>query len=186
MEYSMCLLIDVGVLRCCRYRGICLDGRRRWHTLITMNELWQTAWWASKEEGRLVWSLVLPRLKPTTDGEPLSTLSGAAMALVLIFISISISISISSMLYINWFNSLAIGIESFSKLGDSIYFEEGGSSPALYIIQYISSSFNWRSGQIAFTQQVDPVVSWDPHLRVVFTFTSNQVCLLSDQTWIQN
>ncbi|CAJ1933250.1 unnamed protein product [Sphenostylis stenocarpa] len=62
------------------------------------------------------------------------------------------------------------GIESFSKLGDSIYFEEEGKDPALYIIQYISSSFNWKSGKILLNQTVVPAASWDPYLRVTFTF----------------
>ncbi|KAJ7965222.1 DUF1680 domain-containing protein [Quillaja saponaria] len=62
------------------------------------------------------------------------------------------------------------GIESFSKLGDSIYFEDG-KVPALYIIQYISSSLNWNSGQIVLNQTVDPVVSWDPYLRVMISLT---------------
>ncbi|XP_021278381.1 uncharacterized protein LOC110412200 [Herrania umbratica] len=61
------------------------------------------------------------------------------------------------------------GIESFSKLGDSIYFEEEGSNPGLYIIQYISSTLNWKSGKIVLNQKVDPVVSWDPYLRVTVT-----------------
>nr|KYP58476.1 hypothetical protein KK1_013885 [Cajanus cajan] len=63
------------------------------------------------------------------------------------------------------------GIESFSKLGDSIYFEEEGENPTLYIIQYISSSFNWKSGQIILNQTVVPAASWDPFLRVSFTFS---------------
>ncbi|KAJ0020170.1 hypothetical protein Pint_31150 [Pistacia integerrima] len=63
------------------------------------------------------------------------------------------------------------GIESFSKLGDSIYFEEEGDSPGVYIIQYISSSFDWNSGQIVLNQKVDPVVSWDPFLRMTLTFS---------------
>ncbi|CAK7339306.1 unnamed protein product [Dovyalis caffra] len=62
------------------------------------------------------------------------------------------------------------GVESFSKLGDSIDFEEEGEVPGLYIIQYISSSFTWKSGQILINQKVDHVVSWDPHLRVTITF----------------
>ncbi|KAE9593287.1 putative alpha-L-arabinofuranosidase B, arabinose-binding domain, beta-L-arabinofuranosidase, GH127 [Lupinus albus] len=62
------------------------------------------------------------------------------------------------------------GIESFSKLGDSIYFEEGGNHPALYIIQYISSSFNWKSGKVILNQTVVSAASWDPYLRVTFTF----------------
>ncbi|KAI5596186.1 hypothetical protein BDE02_03G189800 [Populus trichocarpa] len=62
------------------------------------------------------------------------------------------------------------GIESFSKLGDSIYFEEG-EAPGLYIIQYISSSLDWKSGQIVLNQKVDPIVSSDPYLRVTLTFS---------------
>ncbi|KAJ4850963.1 hypothetical protein Tsubulata_002494 [Turnera subulata] len=64
------------------------------------------------------------------------------------------------------------GIESFSKLGDSIYFEEEGQAPGLYIIQYISSSVDWTSGQALINQTVDPVVSTDPYLRVTLTFSS--------------
>ncbi|CAK7339307.1 unnamed protein product [Dovyalis caffra] len=66
------------------------------------------------------------------------------------------------------------GIESFSKLGDSIYFEEEGEVPGLYIIQYISSSLDWKSGQIVLNQKVDPVVSSDPYLRVTFTFSPEE------------
>ncbi|EEF48866.1 conserved hypothetical protein [Ricinus communis] len=62
------------------------------------------------------------------------------------------------------------GIESFSKLGDSIYFEEGSQIPGLYVIQYISSSLDWKLGQIVLNQKVDPIFSWDPFLRVTFTF----------------
>ncbi|MED6210867.1 hypothetical protein PIB30_068196 [Stylosanthes scabra] len=63
------------------------------------------------------------------------------------------------------------GIESFSKLGDSIYFEEEGKTPSLYIIQYISSSFNWKSAQIMLNQTVVPSSSMDSFLRVSFTFS---------------
>ncbi|XP_006446048.2 uncharacterized protein LOC18052883 [Citrus clementina] len=66
------------------------------------------------------------------------------------------------------------GIESFSKLGDSIYFEEEGNVPGLYIIQYISSSFDWKSGHVVLNQKVDPIVSWDPYLRMTLTFSSKQ------------
>ncbi|KAL9169078.1 hypothetical protein ABFS82_04G056000 [Erythranthe guttata] len=66
------------------------------------------------------------------------------------------------------------GIESFSKLGDSIYFEEGGKTPSLYIIQYISSSINWRAGNISLRQEVDPIVSLDQRFRVAFTFASTE------------
>lgn len=66
------------------------------------------------------------------------------------------------------------GIESFSKLGDSIYFEEAGNNPGLYVIQYISSSLNWKSGQILVDQKVKPVVSSDPRLRVTTTISSKK------------
>lgn len=66
------------------------------------------------------------------------------------------------------------GIESFSKLGDSIYFEEAGNNPGIYIIQYISSSFNWKNGQIFINQKVTPVVSWDPYLRATITISSKK------------
>ena len=75
---------------------------------------------------------------------------------------------------LNFFFCL-LGIESFSKLGDSIYFEEEGKDPTLYIIQYISSSFNWKSGKVLLNQTVDPVASWDPYLRVAFTFSPFEV-----------
>ncbi|KAF2312003.1 hypothetical protein GH714_027726 [Hevea brasiliensis] len=63
------------------------------------------------------------------------------------------------------------GIESFSKLGDSIYFEEKGEVPGLYVIQYVSSYLDWKMGQIVLDQKVDPLVSWDPYLRVTLTFS---------------
>lgn len=63
------------------------------------------------------------------------------------------------------------GIESFSKLGDSIYFEEEGAIPGIYIIQFVSSTFKWKSGGILLDLDVDPAVSWDPHLRVTVTIT---------------
>ncbi|KAK9673679.1 hypothetical protein RND81_12G183000 [Saponaria officinalis] len=64
------------------------------------------------------------------------------------------------------------GIESFSKLGDSIYFEETGSVQGLYVIQYISSSLNWSSAQLSLTQVVDDVVSWNQYLKVKITISA--------------
>ncbi|KAL8091851.1 hypothetical protein AgCh_034203 [Apium graveolens] len=46
------------------------------------------------------------------------------------------------------------GIESVSKLGDSIYFEQQGQVPEIYVIQYISSSVNWESGNVLVVQKV--------------------------------
>ena len=73
------------------------------------------------------------------------------------------------------FQMVSLGIESFSKLGDSIYFEETGNAQSLYIIQYISSSLNWKSGHVFLHQKVEPVVSWDPRLRVTMTISSKKV-----------
>ena len=73
-------------------------------------------------------------------------------------------------LYDSFWCCYGTGIESFSKLGDSIYFEER-KAPGLYIIQYISSSLDWKSGQILLHQKVDPIVSSDPYLRVTLTFS---------------
>lgn len=67
------------------------------------------------------------------------------------------------------------GIESFSKLGDSIYFEEDANVPGLYIIQYISSSFNWTSGQMVLRQDVEAVVSSEAQLRMLLTFSTEEV-----------
>ncbi|XP_026425891.1 uncharacterized protein LOC113322086 isoform X1 [Papaver somniferum] len=64
------------------------------------------------------------------------------------------------------------GIESFSKLGDSIYFEEEGDIPGLYVIQYVASSLKWKSGGFVLNQKVEPVASWDPYLKVTFTFSA--------------
>ncbi|VAI78656.1 unnamed protein product [Triticum turgidum subsp. durum] len=64
------------------------------------------------------------------------------------------------------------GIESFSKLGDSIYFEEKGGKPALYIVQYIPSTFNWRSVGLTVTQQVKPLSSSDQNLQVSLSISA--------------
>ncbi|XVE86304.1 hypothetical protein DITRI_Ditri18aG0024800 [Diplodiscus trichospermus] len=73
-------------------------------------------------------------------------------------------------------------IETFSKLGDSIYFEEEGRPyPTLYIIQFISSFLEWKSGNTELQQIVHPVSSWDPKLRVEIIFpkqgTANEATL---------
>ncbi|XP_051199496.1 uncharacterized protein [Lolium perenne] len=64
------------------------------------------------------------------------------------------------------------GIESFSKLGDSIYFEEKGSKPALYIVQYIPNTFNWKSAGLTVTQQVKPLSSSDQNLQVSLSISA--------------
>ncbi|XWS41093.1 hypothetical protein CRYUN_Cryun17cG0050900 [Craigia yunnanensis] len=62
-------------------------------------------------------------------------------------------------------------IETFSKLGDSIYFEEEGrTTPTLYIIQFISSFLEWKSANTELHQIIHPVSSWHPKLRVEIIF----------------
>ncbi|KAK3152401.1 hypothetical protein QOZ80_2BG0158380 [Eleusine coracana subsp. coracana] len=58
------------------------------------------------------------------------------------------------------------GIESFSKLGDSIYFEEEGDVPSLNIIQYIPSTYNWKTAGLTVAQQVKPLSSSDMYIQV--------------------
>ncbi|KAK1400892.1 hypothetical protein POM88_000497 [Heracleum sosnowskyi] len=67
------------------------------------------------------------------------------------------------------------GIESFSKLGDSIYFEQAGQVPGIYVIQYVSSSINWESGNVLLVQKVMHVVSWDNYLRVTISVSSKRI-----------
>ncbi|CAA7407967.1 unnamed protein product [Spirodela intermedia] len=72
------------------------------------------------------------------------------------------------------------GIESFSKLGDSIYFEDR-STTSLYIAHYVSSSLKWKSGGLTVNQKVQPVASQDAYLRVELTFSSNQSAAQSSE-----
>ncbi|CAN6201125.1 unnamed protein product [Urochloa humidicola] len=58
------------------------------------------------------------------------------------------------------------GIESFSKLGDSIYFLEEGEMPGLYIIQYIPSTFDWKSAGLTVKQKAKPLFSMDAYFEV--------------------
>lgn len=44
------------------------------------------------------------------------------------------------------------GMENFSKLGDSIYYQDADS---IYVIRYTSSSVNWRSKGLTLTQSTD-------------------------------
>lgn len=84
------------------------------------------------------------------------------------------------------FLSVFVAIESFSKLGDSIYFEEQGEVPSLYIIQYVSSSLNWKAGGTVINQKISPLSSWDPYLRATFTFSSEVLLTSQCMTRRQN
>ena len=71
--------------------------------------------------------------------------------------------------------SFAVSIESFSKLGDSLYFEEEGNQIGLYVIQYISSSLDWKSAPLVLNQRVCPVISSFPYLQAKITVSSPEV-----------
>ncbi|BBN08596.1 uncharacterized protein MPTK1_4g12820 [Marchantia polymorpha subsp. ruderalis] len=60
------------------------------------------------------------------------------------------------------------GIESFSKLGDSIYFEDGNDE--LYVMRFASSSLLWTSAGLLLKQKVHLLTSEDQSLRVTFEF----------------
>jgi len=81
------------------------------------------------------------------------------------------------------------GIESFSKLGDSIYFEEKGERPALYIIHFIPSTFNWRTAGLTITQKLEPLSSSDQYLQVSFSISSKvsqqEIIKFTKKKWIQ-
>ncbi|RLM54875.1 hypothetical protein C2845_PM10G16140 [Panicum miliaceum] len=64
------------------------------------------------------------------------------------------------------------GMESFSKLGDSIYFLEEGKTPGLYIIQYIPSIFEWKSAGLTVKQQAKPLFSTDTYFEVSLTISA--------------
>ena len=95
---------------------------------------------------------------------------------------VSVAIILEQIVYFEmlWFPS--VGIESFSKLGDSIYFEEKGDTPALNIIQYIPSTFNWKAAGLTVTQQVKTLSSSDLYLQVSLSI-STTVIIFSCYTW---
>ena len=72
-----------------------------------------------------------------------------------------------------WFPSA--GIESFSKLGDSIYFEEKGDSPALNIIQYIPSTYDWKAAGLTVTQKIKTLSSSDQYLQISLSISAKVI-----------
>ncbi|GLJ40736.1 hypothetical protein SUGI_0842080 [Cryptomeria japonica] len=76
----------------------------------------------------------------------------------------------------DWNNSFwcdyGSGVESFSKLGDSIYFEENGVNLNLYIIQFIPSTFTWDNAGFTLNQVIQPLFSHDPNLNISIEFSS--------------
>ncbi|KAM0942948.1 hypothetical protein DsansV1_C13g0117111 [Dioscorea sansibarensis] len=69
---------------------------------------------------------------------------------------------------------MGTAIESFAKLGDSIYFEEPDEA-TLYVIQYVSSTINWKKGNLQLEQVVMPLTSWDTNLLVSMTIYPSKV-----------
>lgn len=62
-------------------------------------------------------------------------------------------------------------IESFAKLGDSIYFEEDSKTPALYITQFTSSDFEWDAVGLVLHQSQKPLNAEQSVLEVSFSFS---------------
>jgi uncharacterized protein len=70
---------------------------------------------------------------------------------------------------------LLIGIESFSKLADSVYFEEEGDVPSLNIIQYIPSIFNWKTAGLTVAQQIKPLSSSDLYIQISLSISAKVI-----------
>ncbi|CAM0910020.1 unnamed protein product [Alopecurus aequalis] len=64
------------------------------------------------------------------------------------------------------------GIESFSKLGDTIYFLEEGEISGLYIVQHIPSTFDWKEAGLTVVQQAKPLLSADSHFEVTVSISA--------------
>ncbi|KAJ7519429.1 hypothetical protein O6H91_20G037800 [Diphasiastrum complanatum] len=62
------------------------------------------------------------------------------------------------------------GIESFSKLGDSVYFQEESDIPNLYVIQFVSSTLFWENAELFVNQSVASPTWNNPELQVTFHF----------------
>ncbi|KAL6603831.1 hypothetical protein ACP70R_044192 [Stipagrostis hirtigluma subsp. patula] len=65
-------------------------------------------------------------------------------------------------------------VESFSKLGDSIYFLDKDEIPSLYIIQYIPSSFDWKAAGLTVKQQTEPLFSTDSYFEVSVSISAKK------------
>ena len=81
----------------------------------------------------------------------------------------------NTQIFKNWLVFVRVGIESFSKLGDSIYFQERDKYPSLYIIQFISSTLNWDIAGLTIKQTVNSLSSWDPYLHISLEFFTIKV-----------
>ncbi|GBG69117.1 hypothetical protein CBR_g3815 [Chara braunii] len=64
------------------------------------------------------------------------------------------------------------GIESFSKLGDSVYFQQWEPKPALYVTQFVSSDLTWTVGGLSVKQTVTQPTSVNPVLTSVLSFVT--------------
>ncbi|KAG0579015.1 hypothetical protein KC19_4G066200 [Ceratodon purpureus] len=62
-------------------------------------------------------------------------------------------------------------IESFAKLGDSIYFEEDSEIPAVYITQFVSSDYEWDAAGLVLHQSHKPLNVEESVLEVSLSFS---------------
>ena len=78
-------------------------------------------------------------------------------------------------------HSLAIFPTCCTILDDKSFKTDFG----LNIIQYLSISLDWKCGNVVLNQKVDPIVYWDPYLRMTsLAFYSMQVLSAFRYSWI--
>lgn len=73
-------------------------------------------------------------------------------------------------------------IESFAKLGDSIYFEEDAKTPALYITQFTSSTFEWDTVGLVLHQSHKPLTAEQSVLEVSLSISRGTTVGASDES----
>jgi len=66
---------------------------------------------------------------------------------------------------------IGAAIESFAKLGDSLYFEEDSKTPAVYITQFTSSDFEWDAVGLVLHQSHKPLNAEQSVLEVSLSFS---------------
>lgn len=69
-------------------------------------------------------------------------------------------------------------------MGDSIYFEEEGEIPTIYVTQFVSSNFTWDAAGLTLRQMIEPFTSGDPVLRVTISIYLDETRLKKSETSI--
>lgn len=77
---------------------------------------------------------------------------------------------------------IGAAIESFAKLGDSIYFEEDAKIPALYITQLTSSTFEWDAVGLVLHQSHKPLIVEQSILEVSLSISRGATVGASEES----